>query len=105
MKNLIIIGARGFGREVYNLAVQCGGYSKEYNIKGFLDDKTDALNGFNYPAKVIASVEDYQVTENDVFICALGDVEWKKKYTEIILAKGGEFVNLVHPTVIISGNV
>ena len=105
MKNLIIIGARGFGREVYNLAVQCSGYKREYNIKGFLDDKADALNGFDYSSKVISSVEDYKVTDGDVFICALGDVEWKKKYTEIVLAKGGEFINLVHPTVIVSGNV
>jgi sugar O-acyltransferase (sialic acid O-acetyltransferase NeuD family) len=105
MKNLIIIGARGYGREVYNLALQCEGYQKDYEIKGFLDDKTDALTGFeNYP-EIIDSVEDYIIQENDVFCCALGSVKWKKHYVELIESKGGTFINLIHPTVIIHSNV
>jgi sugar O-acyltransferase (sialic acid O-acetyltransferase NeuD family) len=105
MKNLIIIGARGYGREVYNLALQCEGYKKDYVVKGFLDDKEDALEGFeNYP-KIIGNVEDYVIQENDIFCCALGSVKWKKHYIELIESKGGKFINLVHPTVIIHSNV
>jgi sugar O-acyltransferase (sialic acid O-acetyltransferase NeuD family) len=105
MKNLIIIGARGYGREVYNLALQCEGYQKEYQVKGFLDDKADALTDFeNYP-KIIGTVEDYVIQENDIFCCALGSVQWKKHYIELIESKGGRFVNLIHPTVIIDSNV
>lgn len=105
MKNLIIIGARGYGREVYGLAKQCSGYNSEYTIKGFLDDKSDALEGFeNYPS-IISSVENYEIEENDVFICALGSVQWKKHYVEIILSKGGKFINLIHPSVIFTSNV
>lgn len=105
MKNLIIIGARGYGREVYGLARQCSGYNTEYIIKGFLDDKPDALDGFeNYP-EIISSVEKYEIQENDVFVCALGSVQWKKHYVEIILSKGGKFINLIHPTVIFTSNV
>ena len=105
MKNLIIIGARGFGREVYSLAVQCDGHNKDYIIKGFLDDKSDALEGFeNYP-EIISDVESYQVQEDDVFTCALGSVKWKKHYSEIILSKGGIFINLIHPTTIFNLNL
>jgi len=105
MKNLIIIGARGYGREVCGLARQCSGYNTEYIIKGFLDDKPDALDGFeNYP-EIISSVENYEIQENDVFVCALGSVQWKKHYVEIILSKGGKFINLIHPTVIFTSNV
>ena len=50
MKNLLIIGARGFGREVYNTALESVGYEKEFIVKGFLDGKSDALNGYEgYP--------------------------------------------------------
>jgi len=105
MKNLIIIGARGYGREVCGLARQCSGYNTEYIIKGFLDDKPDALDGFeNYP-EIISSVEKYEIQENNVFVCALGSVQWKKHYVEIILSKGGKFINLIHPTVIFTSNV
>ncbi len=105
MKNLIIIGARGYGREVYNLAIQCPGYNTEYEIKGFLDDDFEALNGFEGYPKIISSVEEYEIKENDVFVCALGSIKWKKHYVEIILLKGGVFINLIHPSSIILTNV
>jgi sugar O-acyltransferase (sialic acid O-acetyltransferase NeuD family) len=105
MKNLIIIGARGYGREVYNLAIKCEGYNKEYIIKGYLDDKSDALVGFeNYP-EIISTVENYEIQEDDVFTCALGSVKWKKYYVDLIMSKGGLFINLIHPTSIFNSNV
>jgi len=105
MKNLIIIGARGFGRETFTLAKNCKGYGKDYLIKGFLDDKSDALNGFeNYPS-ILGSVENYTIKADDVFICALGHVKWKKFYSEIILNRGGKFINLIHPSVVFHDNV
>jgi len=105
MKNLIIIGARGFGREIYDLALKCPGYKIDYTIKGFLDDKADALEGFeNYPA-ILSSVEEYEPNENDVFTCALGSVKSKMKYAQIILDKDGAFINLIHPSTIINTNV
>jgi sugar O-acyltransferase (sialic acid O-acetyltransferase NeuD family) len=105
MKNLVIIGARGYGREVYNLATQCKGFNKEYVIKGFLDDNTEALNSFEGYPQIISPVEIYVPKENDIFVCALGSVKWKKHYVELILAKGGTFTNLIHPTSIINSNV
>nr|WP_315252789.1 acetyltransferase [uncultured Flavobacterium sp.] len=105
MNNLIIIGARGYGREVHDLAKQCSGYNTEYILKGFLDDKSDALNGFeNYP-EIISSVETYEIEQDDVFVCALGSVKWKKHYVELILSKGGRFINLIHPSAIFNTNV
>lgn len=101
MKNLIIMGARGFGREVYNLALRCRGYGVEYKIKGFLDDKSDALNGYdNYPP-IIGTVADYIVEEDDVFTCSIGNFAVKKKYIKILMDKGGKFIPLIHPTAII----
>lgn len=105
MKNLIIIGARGFGREVFALAQQCTEFNKSFQIKGFLDEKANALDGFQNYAPVLSSVEEYKVLENDVFICALGDVKWKEHYTSMILKQKGELINLIHPTVILSKNV
>jgi hypothetical protein len=50
MKNLVIIDTREYGREVYNLPTQCKGFNKEYVIKGFFYDNTEALNDFeSYP--------------------------------------------------------
>ena len=105
MKHLIIIGARGYGRGVYDIAQSMPTYQKEFDIKGFLDDKADALDGYdNYPP-ILGAVETYEIQLDDVFTCALGDVKWKKHYASIILDKGGNFMNVIHPSVFIGGNV
>lgn len=104
MKQLLIIGARGFGREIYFLATQSLGYNSDFIIKGFLDDNNTVLNGYkNYPP-ILSSVENYKVQENDVFICALGDIKYKKKYSDIIKHKSGIFISLVHKSVSIGQN-
>ena len=96
MKNLIIIGARGFGREVFDLAMNTQAFKDgEYQIKGFLDDKVDALEGYKGYPSILGSVESYEIKEDDVFACALGTVQPKKQYAELILDKGGEFINLI----------
>lgn len=104
MKSLIIIGARGFGREVYDLALDCIKAEADFVVKGFLDDKKDALDGLdNYPP-ILSSVEEYEIEDGDVFICGLGDPQWRKIYTEKILAKGGKFITLISPHAIIRCN-
>lgn len=104
MKNLIIIGARGFGREVYNLAIECREYGSDFVVKGFLDDKADALDDYKGYPVIIGPVETYEIQTDDVFICALGDVNYKQKYAQIILAKGGRFISLIHPNAYVSKN-
>lgn len=96
MKNLVIIGARAFGREVYNLALQSIGYEEDFIVKGFLDSKTDALNSYEGYPNIIGEPDTYEPKPGDVFICALGDVKYKKKYVEMLLAKGAEFTSLIH---------
>lgn len=100
MKQLVIIGARGWGREVWNMAAHdipafIGG---EMGIKGFLDDKRGAFSGLRgeYPP-ILSSVESYEPEEDDVFVCALGDCAYRKKYADMILSKGGQFISLISP--------
>jgi sugar O-acyltransferase (sialic acid O-acetyltransferase NeuD family) len=97
MKNIIIIGARGMGRTIHNYLEDFKEYNVEFKIKGFLDDNTNALDDFENYAPIISSVESYEICENDLFICSLGDVIYKKKYSKIILDKGGDFFTLIHP--------
>lgn len=104
MKHLLIIGARGFGREVYGTIQNTKpSFSREIVVKGFLDDKADALEGLDgdWPP-IIGPVETYQVQEDDVFFCALGDSHWRKYYAEMIADKGGTFINIIDRTALIS---
>ena len=104
MKVLLIIGARGFGREVCQAVFSSPQFlSGDIIIKGFLDDKTDALDGYkgNWPP-ILSSVEDYVIQPNDVFFCALGQSSWRKHYADLIIARGGRFISIFHPAARIS---
>ena len=97
MKHLLIVGARGWGREVYFGATQTGAYREgEFDIKGFLDSQTNAFDGLkgDYPP-IICAPEDYQINTDDVFIIAMGDSKWRKHYAELIEQKGGRFLTII----------
>lgn len=96
MKHLIIIGARGLGREVSEWSKGCIGYGVEFDIKGFLDDKADALEGFGEYPPILGPLEDYSFCEDDVFVVALGNPGYKRKYAELALSKGGVPFTLIH---------
>lgn len=95
MKHLVIIGAGGFGREVHNMAPFCRGYGEEFVIKGFINDITDALDGFGGYAPIIGTIKDYMPQEDDVFICAIGDIAGRKKCVNMLLERGAEFIRLI----------
>lgn len=104
MRKLLIVGARGFGRVVYDLAMECIKAGLNIQVKGFLDDDNHVLEGYqNYPP-ILSSVEDYIIDKDDVFICALGNPKYKKEYAELVARKGGHFISLVHPTVSLGRN-
>lgn len=102
--NLVIIGAGGLAREVYDLAMVCYGNDPNFKVKGFLSLTKSNLEALGYPS-VLSSSTDYVIEEGDVFFCAIGNVMRRKKAIANILEKGGQFINLIHPTAIISPSV
>jgi sugar O-acyltransferase (sialic acid O-acetyltransferase NeuD family) len=99
--NLVIIGAGGLAREVFDLAVTCYGTNPNFKVKGFLSDGPSTIEEMGYP-KILNTVNGYHIEQDDVFFCAIGNVKHRKKTCDIIMGKGGVFINLIHPTAIIS---
>jgi sugar O-acyltransferase (sialic acid O-acetyltransferase NeuD family) len=104
MKNLVIIGAGGMGRTMYNIALECLGFKTEFQIKGFLDDDLSALDGFDGYPPVLGKVSDYEIDADDVFTFSIGG-ESRRKCIDALAAKGAEFINLIHSTARIGTNV
>lgn len=98
MKNLIIIGAGGMGRTIFDIAKESIGYGEEFVIKGFLDDDVKALDGFKGYPPVLGTIKDYKIQPKDVFTWSIGNIQAKKKCCELIISKGGEFITLIHKT-------
>lgn len=97
MKNLIIIGVGGFAREVYWHAQKSIGYGVDWTIKGFLDGdlKLAAADYELLPAEVLGDVDSYEICADDVFTCAVGTPKARRHLIEKILARGGQFINII----------
>lgn len=102
MRNLIIINAGKFGREVFAWSKNC---NEIFMLKGFLDNRPNILDDFNYNVKILGNVDTYIPEENDVFICAIGDVFLRHELCNIMLAKNAKFVNIIHNSVVLGENV
>jgi sugar O-acyltransferase (sialic acid O-acetyltransferase NeuD family) len=105
MKQLIIIGAGGFGREVYNSAIESNGYGEDFLIKGFIDDNIHKLDNFEGYPPILSTIDEYMPQPDDVFSCAIGNVKTRKLLSLKIIWKGGIFITLIHKLAYISKNV
>lgn len=107
MKDLIIIGTGAFARELYWHAQNSIGYNTEWKIKGFLDGtvKIEESEYKKLPLPVLGNVNDYEIAENDVFTCAVGNPKVRKLLIDSISKRNGEFINIIHKTSLIQGSV
>jgi len=105
MKHLIIVGAGGYGREMYGAALGAVGYGTEFDVRGYLDGKPDALDGFSGYPPVIGAPETYVPQADDVFITALGNIESRRRCVQLIEAQSGKFISLVHRSAFLGPNV
>lgn len=105
LPKLVIIGAGGFGREVWAWAEQSMQIGREWELKGFIDDNIDALKVQRSPGVVLSTTQDYQPAPEDVFICAIGTPAIKRRVSEAIEARGGRFTRLVHRSVVLGHEV
>ncbi len=95
MKNLLILGAGGMGKEIYYTARHSKGYGTEFIVKGFLDFPNPNWNTELYPP-IIGFEDEYQIQPDDVFACSIGDVVLRRKICEKMKARGAHFQTLIH---------
>ena len=108
MKNLIIIGAGGFGREVLAIALDIQEQKKDtpWRVKGFITDipgdfhEKDTL-GYT----ILGDIKNHIVSSDNVYAFAIANISFKMKTTRDFLSQGAEFVTLIHPTAVIGRTV
>jgi len=111
MKDLYIIGAGGFGREVAWLVRRINETQLTqpiWNVKGFIDDNPTLLNTTLDGYKVIGNCDDLialsKADENTYCVCAIGGAKTRKR----IVQKLGDkvrFATVIDPDVKMSESV
>ncbi len=101
MKDLIIIGASGFGREVAWLVERINKVNPEWNLLGFIDDnealKGTEINGY----KVLGVCDNAAEYQNAYFVCAVGSAKIRKSIIEKLseIAPNIKYATLIDPSV------
>ncbi|MFY0672419.1 MAG: acetyltransferase [Bacteroidia bacterium] len=102
MKDLIIIGAGGFSRELLQWIKHSNAVNPRWNVLGFLDDDETALDGYACDKKIIGSISNWDVKESEFYVCSLGVPTLKKRIVEEFKNKGAKFATIIHPKAVIS---
>lgn len=103
MKELVIIGAGGFGREVAWLIDEINEISTEWNLIGFIDEDKEKygkdLNGY----RILGGFEYFEWKKDIYYVCAIGNSKIKKDIIENKCSKYNiKPATLIHPSVIMS---
>ncbi len=104
MKQLIIVGASGFGREVAWLVERINQKLPTWEIVGFLDDNEaiqgNDINGY----KVLGKTSDSGNYPDAYFVCAVGAAKVREKIVNSMKSANShiQFGTLIDPTVEIS---
>lgn len=97
MKEIIIVGAGGFGRELLRWIKDINQAGSKWIIKGFIDDNKSSLDGYECDCKVIGTIKDWQPNENEVFACAIANPKTKEKIVKSLKSRGAKFESIIHP--------
>lgn len=103
-KNLIIVGASGFGRELVQY-IEDINFSKaipKWNILGFIDDNLHALDGIGHGYEVIDTIANHVPNPETFYVCALAFPEVKKRLINSLKERGAKFATIIHPTARVS---
>lgn len=97
MKELIVVGAGGFGRELLHWIKAINREHKKWIIKGFIDDNLGALDGYECDYQVIGRIDSWQPGPAEVFACAIAHPQTKEQVVTELKARGAFFENIIHP--------
>jgi len=95
MKNLLIIGAGGLGREIEYLLIDSP--IKGHNLIGYLDDDMGALDNYPSEYKILDKISSFIFNESHSVILAISDNNFRKKLYDELKDKV-EIINYIHPS-------
>jgi len=105
MKKILIVGAGGFGREVYGWTTNSQENYADWKLVGFIDDNLSALDGYNYDVSIVSTISDYQPKIDEYLVMALGNPKSKSKIVDLLESKGARFETFIHKTAFVGKGV
>jgi sugar O-acyltransferase (sialic acid O-acetyltransferase NeuD family) len=92
LTQVVVISAGGFARSLVNTSKADPASGKEWRMAGFLDSRAELVGKTSLP--ILGDPMTYQAQPNQMFLCALGDPQLRRRYAAPLLAQGATFMNL-----------
>ena len=105
MKDLYIIGAGGFGREVAWLVERLNDENPTWRLKGFVDDNQHLWGTMEDGYPVLGGIEYLMRKEGAYAVCAVGSAVTRKRIVERFKGSAVRFATLIDPSVLMSKRV
>jgi sugar O-acyltransferase (sialic acid O-acetyltransferase NeuD family) len=103
VRRILIVGAGGFGREVLQWARDSWPSASD-RITGFLSADAHVLDGCDCGIRIVGSPDSHRPMVGDVHLLAIGVPYARRRVAESLIARGAEFLTLVHPTAIVASS-
>ena len=99
MKDLVIVGAGGFGREVAQLIEDINADKKTWNLLGFVDETPEKQRTVINNHAVLGDFNWLEKNQENKWwtVCAIGNPKDKYKLVNRMSAYDHHFANLIHP--------
>ena len=69
MIDLILVGAGGYAREIYELIIKPNNkHTLSYNILGAIDDNLNALDGKQTDLKILGTIKEWSVKGDEKYV-------------------------------------
>ena len=102
MKDIIIVGAGGFGREAIDIINAINKVKMTWKIKGFIDDNLHALDNVRCKYAIIGTISEWMPSEDEFYVIGVASPKTKEKIVTLLLGRGAKFTTLIHPAALIS---
>lgn len=106
MKDLIIVGTGGVGRETAQIVEEINQVNKEWNILGFVDDNKDLIGKKINRYRVIGN-RNYlnNFTEKVYVIIAIANPYVKEELVKYLTNENINFATIIHPSVRLNSTI
>lgn len=99
IKDIVIIGAGGFGREIVWLISSINKDKRLWNLIGFIDEDESKIGKIINGYKVLGNLEYFKDNRNIYYVCAIGNAKSRKEVVEKCREYKIKAATLIDPSV------
>jgi sugar O-acyltransferase (sialic acid O-acetyltransferase NeuD family) len=100
MKSIVIVGAGGLGRIVYDVLLNDNRLREQFSLGGFLDTRADLTLPPEMKASVLGNPLTWQPGREEIFIPAVGNPGLRKDLVTPLLSRGAEFFSYTQAAIV-----